>query len=101
MITVITDRLTKYIHLVPSKSTLDAVHLAHLLVNHVFVHHRMPEKITLDQDKLFTSKFWQSLTDLMDIDQKLTTAYHPQGNSQTERTNQTIEQYLRYYVNYQ
>ncbi|BAE56502.1 unnamed protein product [Aspergillus oryzae RIB40] len=101
MITVITDRLTKYIHLVPSKSTLDAVHLAHLLVNHVFVHHGMPKKITSDRDKLFTSKFWQSLTDLMGIDQKLTTAYHPQGNGQTERTNQTIEQYLRHYVNYQ
>ena len=87
MITVITDQLTKYIHLVPSKSTLDAVHLAHLLVNHVFVYYGMPEKITSNRDKLFTLKFWQSLTDLIDIDQKLTTAYHPQENGQTERTN--------------
>ena len=38
---------------------------------------------------------------LMGIDHQLTTAYHPQGNSQTEQTNQTIEQYLWHYINYQ
>jgi outer membrane protein assembly factor BamD (BamD/ComL family) len=37
----------------------------------------------------------------MGIKQRLTTAYHPQANGQTERTNQTVEQYLRHYVNYQ
>jgi hypothetical protein len=37
----------------------------------------------------------------MGIKQKLTTAYHPQANRQTERTNQTIKQYLQHYVNYQ
>jgi hypothetical protein len=47
------------------------------------------------------SKFWQSLTDLMGIKQRLTTAYHPQANRQTEQTNQTVEQYLQHYMNYQ
>jgi transposase len=37
----------------------------------------------------------------MGIKQKLTTAYHPQANGQTERMNQTIEQYLQHYINYQ
>ena len=30
-----------------------------------------------------------------------TSGYHPEGNGQTERTNQTLEQYLRVYCNYQ
>jgi hypothetical protein len=30
-----------------------------------------------------------------------TSGYHPEGDGQTERTNQTLEQYLRVYCNYQ
>ena len=37
----------------------------------------------------------------MGIDHQLTTAYHPQGNGQTEQMNQMIEQYLQHYVNYE
>ena len=30
-----------------------------------------------------------------------TSSYHPEGNGQTERMNQTLEQYLQVYCNYQ
>ena len=30
-----------------------------------------------------------------------TSGYHPEGDGQTERTNQTLEQYIRVYCNYQ
>jgi hypothetical protein len=39
--------------------------------------------------------------DLMGIKQRLMTAYYLQANRQMERTNQTVEQYLQHYVNYQ
>ena len=60
----------------------------------------MPKEITTDQDKLFASKFWKSLMNQLESKHKLSTAFHPQTDSQTERLNQTMEQYLRCYVNY-
>jgi hypothetical protein len=88
---VVTDRLMKYIYLIPANTKMTAPQLVPLFMGHIIMNHRVPKYITLDRDKLFTSKFWASLTDLMGIKQKLTTAYHPQANGQTERTNQTIE----------
>jgi hypothetical protein len=96
----ITDRLTKYIHLVPTKITRTAEGMADLFVKHIVMNHGVPKYITSDRDKLFTSKFWQSVTDQMGFELRMTTAYRPQSNGQTERANQTIEQYLRHYVNY-
>jgi transposase InsO family protein len=98
---VVTDRLTKYIHLIPANTKMTAPQLVPLFMGHIVMNYGVPKYITSDRDKLFTLKFWASLTDLMGIKRKLTTAYHPQANGQTERTNQTIKQYLRHYVNYQ
>jgi hypothetical protein len=47
------------------------------------------------------SKFWSSLCQLLGIKSNLSTAYHPETDSQTERVNQVLEQYLRFYINYQ
>jgi hypothetical protein len=64
----VTDRLTKFIHLIPTTMTITASQLVSLLMGHVIVNHGMPRYIMSDRDKLFTSKFWQSLTDLMGIE---------------------------------
>ena len=38
---------------------------------------------------------------ILDIRLYFTSGYHPEADGQTERTNQTLEQYLRIYCNYQ
>ena len=54
--------------------------------------------IISDQDKLFTSKFWNTCTRQLGIDTRMSTSYHPQTDRQNEQTNQTMEQYLQHYI---
>ena len=63
--------------------------------------HSLPDKIVSDRDKLVTSKFWQSLTWQLGSKHKLSTTAHLQTDGQTEWINQTLEQYLHCYINYQ
>ena len=51
----------------PVKGTMTAEEMAHQLLRKVIANHRMPETITSDRDKLFTSKFWTTLMKLMGI----------------------------------
>ena len=49
----------------------------------------------------FVSSFFQTLDKALDMKLHFTSGYHPEGDRQTERTNQTLEQYLQVYCNYQ
>ena len=66
-----------------------------------FWHHGLPDDILSDRGPQFISTFWKHLFGLLQIDCKLSSSYHPETDGQTERTNQTLEQYLRCFINYQ
>jgi transposase InsO family protein len=99
-ILVITDRLTKYAYMLPFKEKCTAEDLAYTYLRIVVANHGTPDEIISDRDKLFTSKFWTTLIALLGTKHKMSTAFHPQTDGQTERLNQTMEAYLRCYVNY-
>ena len=61
----------------------------------------MPNSIVSDRDSVFTSKFWSSLCYFLSIKRRLSTAFHPQTDGQTEWQNRTMEAYLRAFVNYE
>ena len=54
--------------------------------------------IIFDRDPHFTGKFWKSLFDLLGTDLRFSMAFHPQTDGQSERMIQTMENFLRPYV---
>ena len=57
--------------------------------------HGVPLSIVSDRDSRFISRFWTSFQEAMGTRLKLSTAYHPQTDGQSERTIQTLEDMLR------
>jgi hypothetical protein len=97
---VLTDRLTKFAYFIPFREDSTAEDFAYVFQRTILSNHQMPREIISDRDKLFTSKFWQTLTAQLGTNHKLSTSYHPQTDGQTERINQVLQQYLRFYVDF-
>ena len=57
LIFVIVDKLTKYRHFILFKETCNAVELSYMFLKEVVKQHRLLNKVILDRDKLFASKF--------------------------------------------
>ena len=98
-ILVIVDRFSKAAKFVPVKNKQTAEDLAHLIIKELIATEGVPKSIVSDRDKLFISKFWTALMTRLGTQKKMSTAFHPQTDGQTEWLNQTLEQYLRAYIN--
>src|ERR1700734_1848507 len=100
-ILVVVDRLSKQAIFIPTHDTITSMQLAQLFVLHVFSKHGVPSHVTSNRGTEFVSHFFRSLGKALDMKLHFTSRYHPEGDGQTERTNQTLEQYLRIFCNYQ
>ena len=100
-ILVVVDRLTKQGIFIPTYDTVTSPQLAELFVLNVFSKHGVPGHTTSDRGPEFVSHFFRSLGKVLDINLHFTSGYHPEGDGQTERVNQTLEQYLQVFCNYQ
>ena len=100
-ILVFVDRFTKMCHLIPCTKSTTSPEFARMFLDHVIRLHGIPESIVSDRGSIFTSQFWTALSKFLNLDKRMSTAFHPQTDGQTERMNQTVEQYLRIYCNYQ
>ena len=98
-IVVFVDRLTKMVHLdaLPEKAT--APDVARCFMRNVFRLHGMPERLVTDRDSKFMSDFWTEVMRMLGTKRRMSTAYHPQTDGQTERYNTTLEDMLRHWVN--
>jgi len=100
-ILVIVDCLSKQAIFIPTYNTITSAELAHLFVIHVFSKHGVSSHVTSNHGSEFVSHFFCSLGTALDMRLYFTSRYHLEANGQVEQTNQTLEQYLRVYCNYQ
>ena len=101
-ILTITDHdCSKAVLLISCKEAMGTEDLAKIYYLKVFPHFEIPSKIISDRDLKLTSKLAQDICAELGVQQNISTAYHPQTDGQFERTNQTVETYLRIFCNKQ
>ena len=100
IVCVFVDRLTKRPISILCQKEIDAKGTARLFVDHVYRWVGLPESIVSDRGPQFVSGFWKEFCRILGIERKLSTAYHPQTDGQSEITNQYMAQRLRPFVNY-
>jgi len=95
---VVCDRLSKMTHFVATTEGTLAEGLAKLFRDNVWKLHRLPESVVLDREPQFAVELTKELNRMLGIKTKLSMAFHPQTDGQTERMNQELEQYLRFFI---
>ncbi|KAI7081079.1 hypothetical protein KC356_g9322 [Hortaea werneckii] len=96
-ILVIVDRYSKMNKYIPVSKRMTSASLADVLRDEVIRYYGVPKGILTDRGSVFTSEYWSEFAYEAQVKRRLSTAFHPQTDGQTERMNQTLEQYLRIY----
>ena len=99
-ILVVVDRLTKMDHFISTTEKTLAEGLARLFRDNVWKLHRLPKSIISNRGPQFMAGIMWELNRILEIESKLSTAFYPQIDGQTERVNQELEQYLRMFINH-
>jgi len=88
------------VHFIPTTEKTLAEGLARLFRDNVWKLHGLPESIISDRGPQFAAGLMRELNEMLGIKSKLSTAFHPQTDRQTERVNQELEQYLRMFIDH-
>ena len=99
-ILVVVDRLTKIVYFIPTTEKTLAEELARLFKDNIWKLYGLPESIISDRRLQSMVEIIQELNRILGIESKLSIAFHPQTDRQTERVNQELEQYLRMFIDY-
>jgi hypothetical protein len=97
VLTITDHNCSKAAIFIPCQETITAEGVATLYLHHVYPQFGIPNKVISDRDTWFTSKFAKGLNMVLGIQSNMSTAYHPQTDGQSERTNQSLEVFIRCY----
>jgi hypothetical protein len=94
-ILVVVDKFSKMAHFIATTTNVTSKETAELLINNIVRLHGLPDAIISDRGHEFTASLFQEVWKAMGTELRMSTAYHPQSDGQTERVNRELEQQLR------
>ena len=97
---VFIDRMSKAAISIPCHRTATAKDMAEMYYVHAYRYYDLPDSIVSDRGPQFISDFWNAFCAILGVKVKLSTAYSPQTDGQTEIMNQYLDQRLRPFVNH-
>lgn len=95
----VTCKFSKRVLLVEGMSTFTAEAWGHRLLDALLrADWGLPTVVITDRDPKFMSELWRTVFERLQTKLLRSTSYHPQTDGQSERTNQTVEIALRYWM---
>jgi transposase InsO family protein len=101
VLTITDQGTTKAVILIPCCEDMSALGLAKVYVDRAFPYIGLPDRLISDRDTRLTSQLFREICNQLKIKQNISSAYHPQTDGSSERTNQTVETALRIFCNHQ
>src|SRR6266851_4797127 len=95
ILTIVDHRCSRAAIFLPCQKTITGPQIAQLYYQHLYPWYGLPHWLISDRDPRFTSHFGRALAKELGISWNLSTAFHPQTDSLSERKNQWVEQFLR------
>ncbi len=96
-------RLSKerhYISCITDDENITAEKTAEMLIQWIYQTHDLSSFIVSDRDSQFISILWKFLCKRLSIFLRLFIIYHSQIDNQSERVNQNVKRYLRFFCSY-
>ena len=98
---VVVDKgISKGAVFIPCTSDITAEETSKLYIEHVWKRFGLPQRQISDRGSQFAAAFTRELLKELGVQQRMSTAYHPQTDGETERVNQELEQYIRAFCNF-
>lgn len=99
LMVVVDHDSTKGVILCPCTDKIDALGTAKLYHKQVYRRFGLPDKFLTDRGPQFDLKVMRELWKLSGTEARMSMAYHPQTDGQTEQVNREIKAYLRIFCN--
>ena len=92
----IVDRFSGYVRIIPINKSYGAPEIIEIFTSTIYPEWGLPDDIVSDMDTRFTSKPFKAWCEYHNINQSMSTAYHPRTDGQSEVANKSIVQKIKH-----